>query len=124
MELAHAREARLEHLNIGLSRDRCDVVGGQPVEEAVHDFPPAPEIVVGSPAATRPLGAQLPRSGAGGPGGHARCRTRRAHSGYTVCSIRNASIFIVWALLPVVTARSARASAASARLRAPRTGAA
>ena len=58
------------------------------------------------------------------PGGQVRgCPARRARSGYRVCSIRKASTFIVWALLPVVTARNARTLAASARFRAPRTGA-
>ena len=42
---------------------------------------------------------------------------------YAVCSIRNASIFIVWALLPAVTVRRARVWAASTLLRLPRTGA-
>src|SRR3546814_5636556 len=51
MELADARVAGLEHLDIGARGDRGDVVGGQPVEEGVHHPAPAPEIVVGAPAA-------------------------------------------------------------------------
>src|SRR3546814_12832078 len=51
MKFADAREAGLEHLGIGLRRDRRDIVGRQPVEEAIHDFAPAPEIVVGAAAA-------------------------------------------------------------------------
>ncbi len=53
MKLADAREAGLEHLGIGLRGDRRDILGRQPVEEAVHDLAPAPEIVVGTAATLR-----------------------------------------------------------------------
>ena len=60
VELADPRVARLEHLDIGHRADRLDIVGRQAVEKAVHDFAPAPEIVVpGSAMLGKPRHAAL-----------------------------------------------------------------
>ena len=51
VELADRGEAGLQHLDEGEGGDRLDVVGREPVEEAVHDLAPGPEAVGGGPAA-------------------------------------------------------------------------
>ena len=53
VELADRGEARFQHLDVGQRRDRLDVVGGHPRQEAVHHLAPGPEAVV---LRTMPLG--------------------------------------------------------------------
>ena len=53
MKFADAREPRFEHFGISLRSYRGDILWRQPVEKAVHDLAPAPEIVVGPAAALR-----------------------------------------------------------------------
>ncbi len=57
VELADAGEARLEHLDVQLGRDRLHVVRGQVAEERVHHLAPAPERI-------RPAPLREPRQGA------------------------------------------------------------
>ena len=45
VEFAQRREAGLQHLRTDQRRDRLDIVGRQPVEEAVHGLTPCPETV-------------------------------------------------------------------------------
>ena len=45
MELPDAGEAGLQHLDIGERGDRLDLIGAQPLQEAVHDLAPSPEAV-------------------------------------------------------------------------------
>ena len=45
VKFAHARETALQHLDIGKRCDGFDFLRRQPVEEAIHDFAPGPEIV-------------------------------------------------------------------------------
>ena len=51
VELGDRREAGFQHLHIGEGRDRLDVIGREPREEAVHHLAPGPEAVGGRPAA-------------------------------------------------------------------------
>ena len=51
VELADRGEAGFQHLDEGEGGDRLDVVGREPVEEAVHDLAPGPEAVGRRPAA-------------------------------------------------------------------------
>ena len=53
MELGDAGVAGLEHLDVDERGDRLDVLGGQHVEEAVHQLAPGPEAVL---ARAAPLG--------------------------------------------------------------------
>ncbi|MCW0461962.1 hypothetical protein NB717_003030 [Xanthomonas sacchari] len=50
MELADPGEAGLEHLHVGLLGDGLQIVGAQPLQEAVHQLAPAPEAVAAAPA--------------------------------------------------------------------------
>src|SRR3546814_11732875 len=45
VEFADAGEAAFEHLDIGERCDGADVVGGHPIEKAVHGLAPRPEAV-------------------------------------------------------------------------------
>ncbi len=45
VELADRGEAGFQHLHVGERRDRLDVVGREPLEEAVHHLAPGPEAV-------------------------------------------------------------------------------
>jgi len=56
MELADPREAALQHLDIGLRRDRGDLVGGERQRIAIHLLAPGPEIVGRSAAPLREPG--------------------------------------------------------------------
>jgi hypothetical protein len=47
VKLAHTGKAALKHLDIGLRRDRFDVLRREPVQKPVHHLAPGPEIVVG-----------------------------------------------------------------------------
>ncbi len=53
MEFTHPREAAFQHLEEGLRRDRLDIVGFHPVDEAIHRLAPGPEAVF---AGAAPLG--------------------------------------------------------------------
>ena len=46
VELADGGEARLQHLHVEPGRDRLDIVGRHPRQEAVHHLAPGPEAVV------------------------------------------------------------------------------
>ena len=50
MELSNPRISCLQHLDISHGSDCFDVVGIEMIEEAIHDFPPAPEVIVVWPA--------------------------------------------------------------------------
>ena len=56
VELGDRGVAGLQHLDIDQRGDRLDLLGREHVEKAVHQFPPAPEIVVGSGAVLRHSG--------------------------------------------------------------------
>src|SRR3546814_2048486 len=45
VEFADAGEAAFEHLDIGERCDGADVVGGHPIEKAVHGLAPRPEAI-------------------------------------------------------------------------------
>ena len=45
MKLADAGESGLQHFNVGLCRDRLNIVGGHAANKAVHHFAPGPETV-------------------------------------------------------------------------------
>ena len=60
VELADTGEARLQHLHEGQRGDRLEIVGCEPLDEAVHRVAPGPEIV--APGAARRFGE--PRHGA------------------------------------------------------------
>ena len=48
VELGDAGVARFQHLEVGEGGDRGDVLGGQALDEPVHDVAPAPEGVLGA----------------------------------------------------------------------------
>ena len=51
VELGDRGVARLQHLAIELGRDGLDIVGAEPVDEAVHHLAPGPEAVPAGPSA-------------------------------------------------------------------------
>ena len=53
VELGDPGEARLEHLHVGVGRDRLEVVRGQALDEAIHLLAPGPERIAFAAAALR-----------------------------------------------------------------------